>query len=179
MTVTCSGGKVVVNGSPPFTLGCNEVDRILITGNGGTHTVNLSGVTPTDFSTLTGALIDGGPGTDVINGSQARGGAGDDLFENLFSLEPLNGGPGYDTVSFPLPAAAPLTATIGVDDTGLTTEVPPAAPQRVPWSSIDLLKTKLTDVGTQTVTHPVSAAISKSTGEEGPTYSTEAEAKTS
>jgi hypothetical protein len=137
LTLQCVGGQTRYQAID--LLPCNVVQAIFITGNGGNDVVDLSSVTAADFPALSRLEIDGGSGTDVINGSQlgdtvtsdsfdvvvsANGndiieegaqilaGAGDDLMTR--SRGSADGGPGDDRFE-QSSGEGPFTGGTGVD----------------------------------------------------------------
>jgi hypothetical protein len=137
LTLQCVGGETTYEGID--LLPCNVVQAIFITGNGGNDVVNLSSVTAADFPVLSRVEIDGGAGTDVINGSQlgdtitsdendvVNSAGGDDLIEAgaqvsagagddvmVASRGPANGGPGDDLFEQPS-GLGPYAGEAGLD----------------------------------------------------------------
>jgi hypothetical protein len=118
-------------------LPCNAVHDLFITGNGGNDAINLANITATDFPELTRVEIDGGTGTDIVNGTQladtitadeldiVNGEGGDDLIEEGKQVNggsgddviksprgPVNGGPGDDLITL---GPGPLEGGPGID----------------------------------------------------------------
>src|SRR5207248_3185314 len=74
---------VTVNGAP--TAVAAAVHSLSVTGGPGDNAIALSGVTPADFTSLGGVVIQGGDGADSIVGSQFG--------------DQIDGGPGNDAVA--------------------------------------------------------------------------------
>jgi len=95
VVVTCNFGIVYVNGEDPTdgTARCNEVDTMVVFGADGNETINLAGVSPTDYTSLWLTAVRGFPGNDSITGTQS-----DDQIEGGPGGDTLNGGAGTDTL---------------------------------------------------------------------------------
>jgi Ca2+-binding RTX toxin-like protein len=141
VSVDCSGGFVRVfdDGAPTtYTTLCAAVTSLTVTATGAfDNTVNLSGVTATAFTSLPldilGVLIFGGPGADVLTGSELPddfvggpgndimvGGPGSDRFDwnnEGDGSDTVQGGAGSDIIFFFDPSAAEVF-TLSADGTG-------------------------------------------------------------
>jgi len=104
-----------VNGVPvssPFA--ASEIGRLVITGSADANSIDLSGVTPSDFTFFSGVAVNvnSGSGNDVITGSAfgdfivgaggddvVNAGGGDDTVFGGAGKDALNGGIGNDSLS--------------------------------------------------------------------------------
>jgi Ca2+-binding RTX toxin-like protein len=86
ITITCQTGDVKVNGDDPDSgsADCSTITGIIVNGGPGDNAVDLSGVSATDFTTLISTTVSGGDGVDMLTGS------------NL--VDTLDGGSGGDTL---------------------------------------------------------------------------------
>ncbi|MHC4875061.1 MAG: peptidylprolyl isomerase [Planctomycetota bacterium] len=108
-------GEVTVNGDndPAMTgpISASAVTAIQVTGGDGDNPIDLSGVTGTDFTSLTSVDIDGGSGADTITGSDfadtidggddndsISGGDGDDSIFGGLGDDTIAGNAGVDTI---------------------------------------------------------------------------------
>jgi Ca2+-binding RTX toxin-like protein len=117
ITITCSGpgGNVQVNGANPTTgaKACAAITAIEVNGGPGANAIDLEAVTAADFSTLANVLVNGGDGSDAIDGSQladrlvgqrqndtvAGHGGNDTIVWNGGEGDDINdGGDGVDTI---------------------------------------------------------------------------------
>ena len=110
IAITCVGGNVKVNGADPGSgaAACSAIHGISVNGGPLANTIDLSGVTQTDFlNAFVG--ISGSAGADSITGSafpdSIDGGPGSDT---------IDGGGESDSLQFSgSPAADTITATVG------------------------------------------------------------------
>jgi Ca2+-binding RTX toxin-like protein len=108
VTIKVIGGNVVVeiNGVADTSFGtiaASDVTAIVVTGGALGNQVDLTGVTSTDFTTLTSVQVDGGAGDDSLLGSDfadsLTGGTGNDSLAGGAGNDVLNGNAGNDTLS--------------------------------------------------------------------------------
>lgn len=118
ITLTGDGLAVIegtVNGVPvagPFP--ASEISRLIVTGSDAVNSIDLSGVTPADFTFVSGLRtnVNSGRGNDVITGSPfgdfivgaagndvINAGDGDDTVFGGAGKDALNGGTGNDSLS--------------------------------------------------------------------------------
>jgi Ca2+-binding RTX toxin-like protein len=107
ITITCQGGNIKVNGNNPDTPGgaqnCAPITTITVTATGAfANSIDLSGVTTTDYTSVTGVTINAGPGDDTVTGSpfadNILGDAGNDTITGGAGNDTINGGDGTDRV---------------------------------------------------------------------------------
>lgn len=110
VTITCSAGKVLINGEPPGGDGspqvnCTTVTQIVVTGGSGSNDIDLSGVTTDGFPNLADSspvTVEGEAGNDTIVGSEVGdalyGGEGDDTIEGGAGADTIDGGAGNDVI---------------------------------------------------------------------------------
>ena len=104
IAVTCVGAQVKVNGNDPLAspLSCSAVVKLVVNGGPGDNTINLSGVTATDFTALTSSEAHGNGGNDAITGTDRAdtltGDAGHDRLVGFRGGDQMVGGEGDDTM---------------------------------------------------------------------------------
>jgi hypothetical protein len=114
IAVTAHAGHVKVNGSDPGTgpAAANTITTIIVQALGDfNNTVNLSSLSPADFTVLSSVSVDGGAGDDFLVGSQwgetlmgnsgsdtILGGGGHDLLQGDPGDDIIFGGAGRDTI---------------------------------------------------------------------------------
>jgi Ca2+-binding RTX toxin-like protein len=104
IAITCVGSQVKVNGSDPLAspLSCSAVVKLVVNGGPGDNTINLSGVTATDFTALTSSEAHGNGGNDAITGTDRAdtltGDAGHDRLVGFRGGDHMIGGEGDDTM---------------------------------------------------------------------------------
>jgi Ca2+-binding RTX toxin-like protein len=122
--ITCVGGNVKVNGADPNSgvAACSLIRQIQVNGGPGPNTINLSGVTQTDFPNLMPlpVVIFADAGADSITGSPLRdnisGGSGNDTIDGGGEVDLLqfSGSSGADTITA-TDGAGLLTAGVETD----------------------------------------------------------------
>ncbi|HET8754936.1 MAG TPA: calcium-binding protein [Solirubrobacteraceae bacterium] len=121
IAITCVAGDVKITdgtgttnpGGGMGTVDCADVKSITVTGGPGENAIDLEAVTAADFSALTSVLVNGGDGSDAIDGSQlsdrlvgqrqndtvAGHGGNDTIVWNGGEGDDINdGGDGVDTI---------------------------------------------------------------------------------
>lgn len=99
--------QVIENGVQSTTLGnvaVADITSINIRGGSGPNTIDLSGVTSTDFTSLTSVSVTGGDGDDTITGTADLGdsilaGDGNDTVTVGIGATFVDGGDGHDTIT--------------------------------------------------------------------------------
>jgi Ca2+-binding RTX toxin-like protein len=123
--IICDGANnVALNGMNAF-MSCPEVSRIVVDGGGGKDSIDLDGVDPADFTSLTRTTLMGGAGNDVLAGSQGRntfvGGLGNDVLIGGPNDDKVGGGPGEDMIylqtdgTLTLTDSSAFSAAVGLD----------------------------------------------------------------
>jgi hemolysin type calcium-binding protein len=175
IVVTCPAGGLLVNGANPPSgpLTCSAPSTLILTGNGGADTLDVSGISKASIGTVS---LDGGEGDDdirgvffgsngivvtllagpgndllTVNGSdEARGGSGDDRIDGFAQGGggTVGGDQGTDTFALDFSAAVPVSFVFTPTDNGLTISAPGVAEtQTAPWTSIEVVDLVLMDGG--------------------------------
>ncbi len=178
IVVTCPAANLLINGAAPPSgaLPCSgSVGTLVLIGNGGADTLDVSGISALPIGTVT---LDGGEGDDDIRGvpltsngyvvtllggggddlltanssDVARGGSGDDRIDGFVQDGgTLAGDQGTDTFGFALPLSPPASFAFTPRDAGLTISVLGGTDSQIlPWGSIEIVDLLLND-GAQTV----------------------------
>jgi hemolysin type calcium-binding protein len=104
IAVTCAATQVKVNGNDPLAspLACSAVVKLVVNGGPGDNTIDLSGVTATDFTALTSSEAHGNGGNDTITGTDRAdtltGDGGTDRLVGFRGGDQMIGGDGDDTM---------------------------------------------------------------------------------
>src|SRR5690349_67538 len=69
ITLDCSGGGIRYVEGAQTMLACSDTSQIVVNGNGGIDSIDLTPLQAADFPVLTTVRIDGGAGADNIKGS--------------------------------------------------------------------------------------------------------------
>ena len=178
IVVTCPAANLLINGATPPSgaLPCSgSVGTLVLIGNGGGDTLDVSGISALPIGTVT---VDGGEGDDDLRGvpltsngyvvtllggggndlltsnssDVARGGSGDDRIDGFVQDGgTLEGDQGTDTFGFALPLSPPASFAFTPRDGGLTISVSGGTDSQIlPWASIEVVDLLLND-GAQTV----------------------------
>lgn len=140
ISLACVGGQAQVDGDD--VMACGAVKNLFVSGEGGSDDIDLSAVTEAAFPALVVVVVDGGTGSDTIDGTQtadkiedatddvvsghggddlisravtASGGAGDDRLVNISTA--VDGGAGDDRIENP--ATGPIFGGPGTDTVAL------------------------------------------------------------
>jgi Ca2+-binding RTX toxin-like protein len=153
VAVTCPAASLLVNGANPSTgaLACTggpAPATVLVLGNGGNDTLDVSGLEEKSFTAVTVdggdgddevtgvylasngqvVTVTGGPGADTITvnaADVAEGGPGDDRIVGPVQADgTLSGNDGTDTFAFELPASSAVSFTFTLNATGVTIGAP-------------------------------------------------------
>ena len=101
--ITAAGNEVKVNGANPGSGAVSPADitSIVVTGGPLANEIDLSGVTPGAFPSISSVTVDGGAGNDTITGSghgdRLLGGDNDDDVSGLAGNDTIVWNPGEDT----------------------------------------------------------------------------------
>ncbi|HKX87782.1 MAG TPA: hypothetical protein VJM13_01115, partial [Sphingopyxis sp.] len=109
VTLSCGGGNLNVNGALPPDAGavpCAAITSLLVVGNALDNQLQLSAVTPIDFTSISSVQVSGGDGADTIVGSgfadTIRGEGGNDSLDGHDNppgtTDLVLGGDGDDTM---------------------------------------------------------------------------------
>jgi len=160
MVFTCPSGAILLNGANPTgaNLPCSAINSLVVLGNGGADTIDVSGL---DASSVHGIAVDagdgddvvtgggfttgntgtvtisGGPGNDVMIGHASdvvKGGPGDDILTDFGTPgQILDGETGNDTYRYDFTAAGQFTLDLIVLNGGLVAQ----GGLFYPWGSIE------------------------------------------
>jgi len=130
--ITCAGGDVQVENASLDSTACSALTQIVVSAKGAIDSIDLEGVLPVDFGSLTSIDVNGGPGPDAFYGSpfdEVFDGAGEtDQFYVSGGEDLFLGDAGLDEVHLATPGnvtlgASTLQSELGTLDFSSVTKV--------------------------------------------------------
>ncbi len=168
IVLTCPAGNILINGADPngAMLACSAIiDKVVVLGNGGDDTIDVSGLAASDVEGIgvdagdgndhvtgggfttgnTGQVsITGGAGDDILLGKgsdEVKGGPGDDLLSDFGTPDQvLDGEAGTDTYAFDFTPAGQVGLDVTPLNGGLVAQIAGGGGQFYAWASIEGLE---------------------------------------
>ncbi len=171
MVLSCPAGNVLLNGANPNgVIPCSAVNNLVVLGNGGADTIDVSGL---ESSSVKGISVDAGDGDDLVTGGGfitgntgtvsisggagndvmighrsdvVKGGPGDDILTDFgVSGQVLDGETGNDTYRFDFTPYGQLALELTPMNGGLVVQVAGSGALFFAWASIEAVDLTMND----------------------------------